>query len=80
MLTAYVWLHILVWDADTGILLKELAYEPHAFSVSGDKIEDCRLLGVATAKRLTARYRERGHPNAFTNVDCEWKSRLGDPA
>lgn len=64
-------LHLLVWDADTGSLLYSGDKEFSGFTISGDRIEDCRAWGVDYAKQLTAYYRQ-GFPNAFTNVDCEW--------
>lgn len=82
MLTAYVVMHLMVWDADTGVLLHDSGeiVSEESFPVSGSKIEDCRLVGVPLAKLLTERWRERGYANAFTNVDCEWRRRYGDPA
>ena len=61
----------MVWNADTGKLLETL--QPNlggALSITGARIEDCRLFGLEKSKALTA--------NAFTNVDCEW-DRSGQP-
>ena len=76
--TAFVVLHLMVWDADTGQLLEAL--EPDlsgAFSITGARIEDCLLFGLKKSKVLTAKWRTT-YPNAFTNVDCEW-DRSGQP-
>ena len=77
--TAFVVLHLMVWDADSVTLLEKLQPDlAGSFSISGARIEDCRLFGVEKAKALTARWRIT-YPNAFTNVDCEW-DRSGQPA
>ena len=68
-----------VWDASTGALLFEKSIEPTVFSLTGDRIEDCRLAGIEWANKLTRHY-QKTYPNAFTNVDCHWENRLGDPA
>ena len=47
-------------------------------SISGSRIEGCRLFGVEKGKALTAKWRTI-FPNAVTNVDCEW-DRSGQPA
>jgi hypothetical protein len=79
MLVAFVVLHLTVWDADTGKMLLDIEREVTGFTISADKIADCRMTGLDAASQLTARYRAK-YPNAFTNVDCEWHRRLGDPA
>lgn len=79
MFIAYVVMHLIVWDADTGAMLFDTEREMSGFSISGDRIEDCRIAGVEAAKRLAAHWRIK-YPNAFSNVDCEWRRRLGNPA
>jgi hypothetical protein len=77
--TAVVLLHLMVWDADTGKLLEKLQPDiAGSFSISGARLEDCRLFGLEKGKALTAKWRVT-YPNAFTNVDCEW-DRSGQPA
>lgn len=71
--TAVVWLVLTVADGDTGEYLYRYETQMDWFSVSGDRIEDCRIHGVTLGKRLANLYREKGHPNAFANVDCEWR-------
>jgi hypothetical protein len=75
---AFVVMHIMVWDADTGKLLENLQPDlAGSFSISRARIEDCRVLGLEKGKALTAKWRIT-YPNAFTNVDCEW-DRSGQP-
>jgi hypothetical protein len=77
--TAFVVLHVMVWDADTGQLLEKFESDlVGSFSISGMCIEDCRLFGMEKGRALTAKWRIN-YPNAFTNVDCEW-DRSGQPA
>lgn len=73
-----VWLVITCVDADTGDRLWKLEEQRSDFSVSGNRIEDCRQDGITRAKRVTEYFRAHGHPNATTNVDCEW--RPGKPS
>ena len=68
-----------VTNCDTGELLWKGRYEMPEFSVSGNRMEDCRLFGVAEAKNLAEHYRAT-YPNASANVDCQWEQILGDPA
>ena len=68
-----------VTNCDTGVLIYKNVREMPSFSVSGDRIEDCRIEGVAKAKELVEWYRAT-YPNASANVDCQWESRIGDPA
>ncbi|MGH6792916.1 MAG: hypothetical protein ACRECF_09290 [Methyloceanibacter sp.] len=75
--TSVVFLVLLAYDADTGTLLHKLEKQMPDFSFSGDRIEDCRKQGLRLARDLSALYRANGHPNATTNVDCEW--RRGKP-
>jgi hypothetical protein len=72
---AYVVLHLLVWDADTGTLLwgGDKRFDQTSFEISGSRIEDCRVWGVEYGRSLAMHYRNNGHPNAFANVDCEWR-------
>lgn len=82
-----VLLTILTHDVDTGTLLFEYK-ERIEFSVSGDKIEDCRKRGIEMAHKLSDAARsgaplkwkgkvifDKVYPNASTNVDCEWIER-----
>ena len=70
--TAFVVLYLMVWDADTGKLLEDVKPSlAGAFSATGARTEDCRLLGLEKAKALTTKWRGT-YPNAFANVDCEW--------
>ena len=77
--TAFVVLHLMVWDADTGKLLEKLQPDlAGSFSISGARLEDCRLFGLEKGKALTAKWRVT-HQNAFTNFYCEWDGS-GQPA
>ena len=67
-----VLLYLTITDADTGNLLYSLTRQMPEFSVSGDRIEECRIEGVEKAKALAARYRLK-YPNAVANVDCQWE-------
>ena len=60
-----------VYNADTGDVLYTAQEQMPNFSVSGDRIEDCRKQGVLRAYLLAQRYRQ-DFPNATANVDCEW--------
>lgn len=66
-----VLLYLTVYNCDTGAVLYESARQMPAFSVSGDRLEDCRQEGVSQAA-LTARYR-KAYPHASTNVLCRWE-------
>jgi hypothetical protein len=68
-----------VYNADTGDLLYESERQMPEFSVSGNRIEDCRIEGVRRAKVLAANFRQT-YPNATANVDCEWRLSPGNPA
>lgn len=81
---AVVVLHMITWDADTGIKLSErYAVFPHAEVTGGlfqfDTMENCRKFGVEKAKEQTMLFRHT-YPNAFTNVDCQWERMPGEPA
>ena len=77
--TAFVVLHLMVWDADTGKLLESLQPDlTGSFSIGFARIEDCRLFGAEKGEALAAKWRIT-YPNAFTNIDCEW-DRSGQPA
>ncbi|MBI4133426.1 hypothetical protein HY478_02320 [Candidatus Uhrbacteria bacterium] len=60
-----------VWNSESGTLLYEDVQQMPEFSMTGSHIEDCRLEGIARAKKLVARYRVN-HPYAFANVNCKW--------
>ena len=69
-----------VYNADTGDVLYTIQEQMPGFSISGDRIEECRKDGVRRADQLTQRYRQK-FPNATTNVDCEWHDAASsDPA
>jgi hypothetical protein len=67
-----VMLYLTVYNCDTGAVLYESARRMPDFSLSGDRIEDCRQEGVRKAEALTARFRKT-HPYASTNVVCRWE-------
>lgn len=79
MLTSYVLLTLIVWDADTGTKLYETERPMWARELNEDLIERCRILGVNRAHKLADYWRARGHSNATVNVDCEWH-RGSEPA
>ena len=78
MLAAIVVLHLVVHDANTGMLLYETE---RAMPSYANTIDACRKTGVAKAKRLASEYRNT-YPAVSTNVDCEWRRGVapGDPA
>jgi len=82
-LVRIVVLHLMTHDCDTGELLNEYWGDRSAsFSVSGNRVEDCREYGVKKARALSAQFR-RKYPNASTNVACKWMTVLrlkGQPA
>ena len=67
-------LYLITADADTGTYLYKSRTVIDGFSVSGNRIEDCRVVGVRTAKKLSEYYRQ-WYPNASTNVDCTWERK-----
>jgi hypothetical protein len=73
--TALVVLHVMVWDCNGGRLLTEFTREMPDYATA---IETCRKTGVETARRLTQKWKAKGYPHAFTNVDCHWG--LGAPS
>lgn len=77
MIAKIVMLYLTVYNCDTGAVLYESARRMPDFSLSGDRIEDCRQEGVSRAETLTARFRNV-YPNASTNVVCRWER--GQPA
>jgi hypothetical protein len=77
MLAAIAVLHLVVHDANTGLLYDaERAMPSYA-----NTIEACRKTGVERAKRLACEY-HKTYPAASANVDCEWRRGFatGDPA
>jgi hypothetical protein len=72
MTAKIVMLYLTITNCDTGALLYESARQMPGFSVSGDRIEDCRKAGVEAAKALTTRFR-LVHPSASSNVVCQWE-------
>lgn len=67
-----VLMYLTVYNCDTGAVLYQSAHQMPVFSVSGDRLEDCRQQGVSQADALTARYR-KAYPHASTNVVCRWE-------
>jgi hypothetical protein len=67
-----VLLYLTVYNCDTGAVLYESERQMPVFSVSGDRLEDCRQEGISQADALTARY-GKGYPHASTNVVCRWE-------
>ena len=41
-------------------------------AISGDRVEDCRKIGVQRAKTLAARF-QANYPHASANVVCRWE-------
>ena len=74
-LPAIVVLHLVVHDANTGLLLYEAS---RAMPSYANSIETCRKTGIDKARRLASEYRKT-YPNASANVDCEWR-RGGAPS
>ena len=62
MIAKVVLLNLTVYNCDTGAVLYESAREMPAFSVSGDRLDDCRQDGISQADGLTARYRKAAAP------------------
>ena len=80
MVIKIVILILTVYNADTGDVLYQKQEQMPNFSISGDRIEDCRQQGVLRAYLLAQNYRKR-FPNATANVDCEWHDAApSDPA
>ena len=76
MIEKVVVLYLIVANCDTGIELYKNRIIIDGFSVSGNRIEDCRTVGVRAAKKYSAYYRQ-WYPNASTNVDCQWDPKQG---
>jgi hypothetical protein len=72
MIAKVVMLYLTVYSCDTGVVLYQSARQMLEFSVSGDRIEDCRKTGVQQAKTLTTRFQE-DYPHASANVVCRWE-------
>ena len=72
MIAKVVMLYLTVYNCDTGALLYESVRQMPDFSISGDRVEDCREVGVRQAKSLTARFRQK-YPHASSNVVCRWE-------
>jgi hypothetical protein len=69
MLTAVVFLHLVMRDCGTGALLYEMERAMPSYLNS---IEDCRKTATEKARRLVFEYRKT-HVDASANVDCEWR-------
>ena len=72
MIAQIVMLYLTVYNCDTGAVLFESTRQMPGFSISGNRIEDCRKAGVRYAEALTARFRQK-YPHASTNVVCRWE-------
>ena len=72
MIAKIVMLYLTVYNCDTGAVLYQSARQMPDFSVSGDRIEDCRKVGTQRANTLTARFRQK-YPTASSNVVCRWE-------
>ena len=72
MIAKIVMLYLTVYNCDTGAVLYQSTRQISDFSVSGNRVEDCRQEGVSQAKALTTRYRA-AYPHASTNVVCRWE-------
>ena len=72
MIAKVVMLYLTVYSCDTGAVLYQSVRQMPDFSVSGDRVEDCRMAGVQQAKTLTARFWQN-HPHASANVVCRWE-------
>ena len=67
-------LYLITWNCDTGVKLWES--DPLiavSYSISGNRMEDCRQYGVKIAKMKTEEWNTRGYDNVSTNVDCQWE-------
>jgi hypothetical protein len=73
MIAKIVMLYLQVFNTGTGDLLYETHMKMPSFSVSGNRMEDCRIEGVRMAEALTAKYKNRGYEHASTNVKCWWE-------
>ena len=72
MTAKIVMLYLTVYSCDTGAVLYQNARQMSDFSISGDRLEDCRKAGVQEAKALTKRFRYK-YPHASSNVVCRWE-------
>jgi hypothetical protein len=79
MIAKVVVLYLTVYNCNTGAVLYQDTRQMPDFSVTGDRVEDCRQAGVSRAKALTAHYR-KAYPNASTNVACRWERLAGQRA
>ena len=77
MIAKVVLLYLTVYNCDTGAVLYQSARQMPDFSLSGDRVEDCRKAGVKQARALAARFQEN-YPHASANVVCRWER--GRPA
>ena len=76
MIVKVVMMYIIVSNCNTGEILFKYTKQMPEFSISGDKIEDCRKEGVAKANKLTEYYKkEKQVDNVSTNVNCKWEEK-----
>ena len=62
MIAKIVVLYLTVYSCDTGAVLYQSTRQMPDFSVSGDRVEDCRKIGVDRARALTERFRKNYSP------------------
>ena len=68
MLAKVVMLYLTVYNCDTGAVLYQTTRQMPEFSVSGDRVEDCRKTGVQQAKTLMAHFQEIIPTHYFDNA------------
>jgi hypothetical protein len=68
---------ITIIDSSNGeVLDTEIKVMPH-ITLSGDRIEDCRVEAVARAKEVLVPWYSARHPYAFSNVIRHWQDSNG---
>lgn len=72
MIAKIVVLYLTVYSCDTGAVLYQSTRQMPDFAVGGDRVEDCRKIGVDKAKALTEHFQQR-FPHASSNVVCRWE-------
>jgi len=75
----YIVQTITVIDSHNGaVLVLEQKTMPN-ISITGDRIEDCRVDAVTRAKGVLIPWWRSKYPYAFANVDCDWRKSEGNP-
>ena len=70
---------ITVIDSQNGaVLVLEQRTMPNV-SITGDRIEECRVEAVTRAKGVLVPWWRSKSPYAFANVDCDWRKSEGQP-